>query len=775
MAVALNDSFAPVTAHAVSTSTGPSSGIGKTVARTISTQPTRSLLSAKTAPTSASWSKGLPGGLSTAISNASAQFGVDPGTLAGIWKIESGSTFPNPAVNSSGYGGLFGTKNWNASTQAQANTAAQILASNIKSHGGNLGAALLAYSGGGYSSVPGGSKSGMTNMSLTVGDGGSDSSLPPPPGQSTSQPTATLSPSGQPTATADPTATVNFTPDPILTKAITALASYKIPGIASSGMNLKSARAAAAALLSQPVQQQIAAGKIGANNIVQFNRGQQQLLSQLPSQIADIYKSGIATDTQLAQSTANALQAANPNAANQAALTALGAPAAQQQVVAEENQAGYGGGGSVLQGFGNLGAQTLNQQMLASQAYAKQIPALVSIQGQQALSNYEAQQSAAIAKVLAQQPGLVAKLFSTISSSNTAAANLGVKVRGQNATTLKTMMPKIISSGGGLYSVDPITGQTTELHAPAAKAGSTPKVDKTASASTGQLTYVGADGQLHAFTDANGKPIPYVGTGSGSSLHYYKDASTGQTLAFDPATGKTYQLPGGAAPPKNVPVYQRTYKQGGYTYGVKPDGSVVRLPGTRDTSGAPGGQTPGEHLSALKDFQKIVTKAGSPTGTKAAGGPYRWNQAIYNANPATALTKKPGTAGSPWVKNQNYVPGTQPAPTVPYFELINQGVMAGLTRQEAINIVNNTPGYDIPGANNGRPFVTYSDYLKSARMYLNQNPTMNAATLQQQMDSTYYPNRAWVKKATALVEASLRKSASAATSSVSNRRFTSYP
>lgn len=69
-----------------------------------------------------------PAELKTAIGNASSTYGVPQDILTGVWRIESGSTFPNPAVNSSGYGGLFGTKNWNASTQDQANSAASTLA-----------------------------------------------------------------------------------------------------------------------------------------------------------------------------------------------------------------------------------------------------------------------------------------------------------------------------------------------------------------------------------------------------------------------------------------------------------------------------------------------------------------------------------------------------------------------------------------------------------------------------------------------------------------------
>lgn len=96
--------------------------------------------------------KNVPQPLWQAIQKAASKYGVDPTILVGIWRIESASTFPNPAVNGKGYGGLFGTTLWNGSTQAQANLSASILANLIHTRG-SLSAALLAYSGGGYSSV----------------------------------------------------------------------------------------------------------------------------------------------------------------------------------------------------------------------------------------------------------------------------------------------------------------------------------------------------------------------------------------------------------------------------------------------------------------------------------------------------------------------------------------------------------------------------------------------------------------------------------------------
>lgn len=97
-----------------------------------------------------------PAPLTTAINQAAAK--AAPGTgipqglfaslLAGIWRFESRSTYPNPAVNGSGFGGLFGTTNAFASTQAQADTAAGILAAGLKKANGNIPEALSYYNTG---------------------------------------------------------------------------------------------------------------------------------------------------------------------------------------------------------------------------------------------------------------------------------------------------------------------------------------------------------------------------------------------------------------------------------------------------------------------------------------------------------------------------------------------------------------------------------------------------------------------------------------------------
>ena len=122
-----------------------------------------------------------PAALTGAISSADQPYGLPDDLLTGIWRVESGSTYPNPYVNAEGYGGLFGTPNTTAkgapynnfdliaSTADQASLAASILAADIQNAGGDIGRGLSSYSGGGYSSVPGETTFGTLPISITPG------------------------------------------------------------------------------------------------------------------------------------------------------------------------------------------------------------------------------------------------------------------------------------------------------------------------------------------------------------------------------------------------------------------------------------------------------------------------------------------------------------------------------------------------------------------------------------------------------------------------------
>lgn len=116
-----------------------------------------------------------PQPLAAAILEAAQKYGVPADLLAGIWRVESASTYPNPAVNSSGYGGLFGTTDWNGTPQAQADLAASILANGLRASNGEVAGALSYYNSGkttgGYTTVPGQTTFGKVGVPSTSGGG----------------------------------------------------------------------------------------------------------------------------------------------------------------------------------------------------------------------------------------------------------------------------------------------------------------------------------------------------------------------------------------------------------------------------------------------------------------------------------------------------------------------------------------------------------------------------------------------------------------------------
>lgn len=97
----------------------------------------------------------VPAELEQAIQNSCRTFKVPQDIMRGVWVKESGASFPDTAVNSAGYGGLFGTKDYAVSVQDQANYAANVL-HDLYSQYHNWRLVLYHYSGGGYTTLPGG-------------------------------------------------------------------------------------------------------------------------------------------------------------------------------------------------------------------------------------------------------------------------------------------------------------------------------------------------------------------------------------------------------------------------------------------------------------------------------------------------------------------------------------------------------------------------------------------------------------------------------------------
>ena len=91
---------------------------------------------------------GVPSQLQAAINQSAKTYGVPASLLVGIWREEAGGAYPNPYINSSGYGGLFGTTDAFGATQDQADLAASILAKGFQVSGGSNVGALSYYNTG---------------------------------------------------------------------------------------------------------------------------------------------------------------------------------------------------------------------------------------------------------------------------------------------------------------------------------------------------------------------------------------------------------------------------------------------------------------------------------------------------------------------------------------------------------------------------------------------------------------------------------------------------
>lgn len=132
----------------------------------------------------------------TYASKAGVSTGLFSSLLDGIWRWESGSTYPNPAKNSSGYGGLFGTTDAYGPTQEQANLAASILATGFQQAGGSEVGALSYYNTGRVSSASG---AAYAQKVIGVSGDGSGASTPIVPG-----PGSTVTLGGTPIGTVRP-------------------------------------------------------------------------------------------------------------------------------------------------------------------------------------------------------------------------------------------------------------------------------------------------------------------------------------------------------------------------------------------------------------------------------------------------------------------------------------------------------------------------------------------------------------------------------------------
>lgn len=180
---------------------------------------------------------------------------------------------------------------------------------------------------------------------------------------------------------------------------------------------LSEAQQLAGQAIQPSLQALYAQGQQGVNTINQFNQGAQQDLQGLQQQIGGYYNNAIGLQGKISNAIGSSLASQTPNAQDQADLRGIGAPQAQQQAVGATNQAGYGLGGAVLSGIGNLGASRLAAQKANNLSYAAQIPSLLSTQGQQGISSYETGIQTSLSNILSKNQSDAIKLAGTMQSN----------------------------------------------------------------------------------------------------------------------------------------------------------------------------------------------------------------------------------------------------------------------------------------------------------------------------------------------------------------------
>jgi hypothetical protein len=134
-------------------------------------------------------------------------------------------------------------------------------------------------------------------------------------------------------------------------------------------------------------------------------------LKGVPGQVQSDYQTAQNAISGYAQTAANGLAAANPNAQTQALLQAIGAPQAQQDAVTAHNNDVFGGGAGVLYAReGMLPAQQTASDQASALLYARSLPAIAALSGIQGLRQFQNQDAVARQQLAAQAPDLTLKL-----------------------------------------------------------------------------------------------------------------------------------------------------------------------------------------------------------------------------------------------------------------------------------------------------------------------------------------------------------------------------
>jgi hypothetical protein len=230
------------------------------------------------------------------------------------------------------------------------------------------------------------------------------------------------------------------------------------------------------------------------------------------AQIGGEYDRSIGQQTNLSNSAADALRAANPNTQDQALLSAINAPQAQQAQLAGQNNAVFNGGAAVGQYVGGvLPMSSLQSQKLAAMGLAHQMPAIEGLRGQQALSAALLAQGAERAKIDAMRPDLIQRYTAANVAAQQKDRYLN-DVEKKLGITKGTISPTVTKTVGYLAHADgtPVLGKDGKPvpYSPPASPSSnniSPSVSKT-------LGYVATANGTPVMR--NGKIIPVDATGT---------------------------------------------------------------------------------------------------------------------------------------------------------------------------------------------------------------------------------------------------------------------
>ena len=142
--------------------------------------------------------------------------------------------------------------------------------------------------------------------------------------------------------------------------------------------------------------------------ITSYTTALMKQLQGVGPQVAQEYANQIGQQTNLSQAAADALRAANPNTQDQAILSAINAPQAQRDAVANGLGQAFNGGAAVGQYVGGvLPIGTLRGEGLQAETLARLQPGFAGLRGAQALAGALYQQRQDRGKLDAQRPDLV--------------------------------------------------------------------------------------------------------------------------------------------------------------------------------------------------------------------------------------------------------------------------------------------------------------------------------------------------------------------------------